>query len=139
MVVLDIPGNISTLDSKRNYSDGKRNYSCTLTTIWDPLPTLDITGRDPDIIYHVEIFKTTCGQSILISDEDVTDSITNNTLDMMEIYKAVVTPRNNVPRYINGPSVATQGVNNFYVTHTCTNTTNSFFREIYAFKMDNLV
>ena len=109
MVVLDIPGNITNLDSKRNYSDCKRNYSCTLTMFWDPLPTLDITGKDPDIIYHVEIFKITCGQSILISDEDVAESITNNTLNLMEIYRAVVTPINNVPRYINGPSVVMQG------------------------------
>ena len=40
----------------------------------------------------------------------MTESITNNnTLDLMEIYKATVTPRNNVPGYINGPSVAMQG------------------------------
>ena len=110
LVVLDVPGNISNLDFKRNYSDCKRNYSsCTLTTIWDSLPTLDITGRDPDIIYHVEIFKITCGQSVLMSDENVTESITINSLDLMEIYRAVITPRNNVPRYINGPSVVMQG------------------------------
>ena len=80
-----------------------------LTTHWDPLPTIDLTDRDPDIIYHVEIFNVTCGQSILIIDENVTESITINTLDLMEIYRAIVTPRNNVPGYINGPSSVLQG------------------------------
>ena len=109
LVVLDIPGNISNLGFKRNHSSG------ILTAFWDPLPTLDITGRDPDIIYHVEIFKTTCGQSILISDEDVTESIANNSLDLMETYRAVVIPRNNVPGYIDGPNVLMQGQNNVHV------------------------
>ena len=59
--LLDIPGNISNLGFKRNYSSG------ILATSWDPLPTIDITSRDPDIIYHVAIFKITCGQSVLMS------------------------------------------------------------------------
>ena len=103
MAVLDIPGNISNLGFKRNHSSG------ILTTFWDPLPTLDITDRDPDIIYHVEIFKTTYGQNVLMSDENVTESISNNSLDLMKIYTAIVTPRNNVPEYIDGPSVVMQG------------------------------
>ena len=83
-----------------------------LTTFWDPLPTLDITDRDPDIIYRVQIFKTTCGQSILMSDENVTESITSNFLSLrefMEIYSAVITPRNNVPGYIDGPTREMKG------------------------------
>ena len=77
-----------------------------LTTFWDPLPTLDITDRDPDIIYRVQIFKTICGQSILMSDDNVTESITSNSLsplELMEIYSAIITPRNNVPGYVDGP------------------------------------
>ena len=101
--VLDIPGNTSNLGFKRNYTSG------TLITFWDPLPTLDITSRDPDIIYHVEILKTTYGQNALMNDENVTESITNNSLDLMEIYSAIVTPRHNVPGYIDGPSVVVQG------------------------------
>ena len=71
----------------------------------------------------MEIFKITCGQIVLISDEDVTEITTNNNLnaiDMMEIYRAIVTPRNNVSGYINGPSVAMQGLNSRYKCHTHT-------------------
>ena len=100
MSVLGIPGNVSNLGFERNHSSG------TLTTFWDPLPTLDITDREPNIIYRVQIFKTTCGQSVLVSDENVTESITSNSLsplELMEIYSAVITPRNNVSGYVNGP------------------------------------
>ena len=38
--------------------------SSTLTIIWDPLPTLDLTDIDPDILYTIELFKLTCGQNI---------------------------------------------------------------------------
>ena len=103
---MDIPGNISNLGFERNYSSG------VLTTFWDPLPTLDITDRDPDIIYHVQIFKITCGQNVLMSDENVTESITRNYLSLcefMEIYSAVITPRNNVPGYIDGPTREMKG------------------------------
>lgn len=103
MSLLDTLGNINNLGFKRNYSSG------ILTNSWDPLPTIDITDRDPDIIYHVEIYKITCGQRVLMREENVTESITDNTLDLMEIYRAIVTPRNNVPGYINGPSVTMQG------------------------------
>ena len=44
-----------------------------------------------------------------MSNENVTESTVNSTLDLMEIYRTTVTPRNNVPGYINGPSVAMQG------------------------------
>ena len=102
MSTLDIPGNVSNLRFERSYSSG------ILTTFWDPLPTLDITDRDPDIIYRVQIFKiiSGCRQSVLLSDENVTESITSNSLsplELMEIYSAVITPRNNVSGYINGP------------------------------------
>ena len=100
MSVLGIPGNVSNLGFERNYSSG------VLSTFWDPLPTLDITDRDPDIIYRVQIFKTTCGESVLMSDENVTESITSNSLsplELMEIYTAAITPRNNVSGYVDGP------------------------------------
>ena len=103
MSILGIPGNVSNLGFERNYSSG------TLTTFWDPLPTLDITCREPDIMYHVQIFKTTCGQRVLVSDKNVTESITSNSLSLMEIYMAVITPRNNVPGYIDGPKEERKG------------------------------
>ena len=99
MSILGIPGNVSNIGFERNYISG------VLTTFWDPLPTLDITDRDPDIIYRVLMFKTTCGQSVLLSDENVIESIASNSfssLELMEIYSAIITPRNNVPKYVNG-------------------------------------
>ena len=51
----------------------------------------------------MEIFKITCGQSILVNDENVTETIANSTLELMEIYMASITPRNNVPGYVDGP------------------------------------
>ena len=96
----DIPGNICNLNLTRNYSSG------ILTTFWDPLPSIDITDRHPDIIYHVEILKTTCGRRELVSDENVTETFINNLLsplELMETYTAFITPRNNVPEYVDGP------------------------------------
>ena len=104
--ILGIPGNVNNLGFERNYSSG------VLTTFWDPLPTLDITDRDPDIIFRVQIFKTTCGQNVLLSEENVTESITSNSLsplELMEIYSAVITPRNNVPGYVDGPKEERKG------------------------------
>ena len=104
--MLGIPGSISSLRFERNYS------SAVLTTFWDPLPTLDITDRDPDIIYRVQIFKITCGESILLSDENVTESITSNylsPLQLMEIYMTIITPRNNVRGYVDGPKKELKG------------------------------
>ena len=106
MITLDIPGTISKLECERNYSSG------ILSTIWNPLPTLDITDRDPDIIYRVQIFETTCGRSILLIDENVTESIISNSLELTEIYTAIITPRNNVPGYIDGPKKEMKGYNN---------------------------
>ena len=105
MSILGIPGNVSNIGFERNYSSG------TLTTFWDPLPTLDITDRDPDIIYRVQIFKIVsgCGQSVLVSDENVTESITLSPLELMEIYMAVITPRNNVPGYVDEPKGKRKG------------------------------
>ncbi len=39
----------------------------------------------------------------------MTESITSNSLELMEIYTAVITPRNNVPGYIDGPQEEMKG------------------------------
>ena len=57
----------------------------------------------------MQIFKTTCGQNVLMSDENVAESVTSNSLSLMEIYTAVITPRNNVPGYIDGPKEEMKG------------------------------
>ena len=50
-----------------------------------------------------------------MSDENVTQSNTSNyliPLEHLEIYTAVITPRNNVPGYVDGPSREMEGQNN---------------------------
>ena len=81
-----------------------------------------------------------------MSDENVTESIANNNVDFMEIYVATVTPRNNVPRYINGRSVAMQGQNNVHIIlclydkHACKHDDLAvFYRAIHDFEWDNTV
>ena len=78
--------------------------------LWNPLPTLDINDTDPDIVYTVELYQITCGQNILINRTVVAGtSITEENLDLMQIFKAVIAARNNVPGARNGPSVEIEG------------------------------
>ena len=79
--------------------------------LWNPLPTLDINDTDPDILYTVELYQITCGQYILINRMEVAGSnVTEEGLDLMQIYKAVITARNNVGEARNGPSVKRKGM-----------------------------
>ena len=78
--------------------------------LWNPLPTLDINDTDPDIVYTVELYQITCGQNILINRTVVAGtSVTEENLDLMQIFKAVIAARNNVPGARNGPSVEIEG------------------------------
>ena len=88
-----------------------RNYSLGVLTIeWDPLPTLDLTDADPDIVYNVELVRITCGQNVSISQTSVVEtSATVENLDLMQIYKAVISARNNVREARNGPSMEISG------------------------------
>ena len=99
----DTPGNVSNASCERNYS------SNVLTTSWTSLPSLNLTGVDPDIIYSVDLFRITCGEDVSMSHENVTGNNTSNTLDLMQIYKAIITPRNNVDGARNGTSVVMRG------------------------------
>ena len=97
----------------------------------------------------MQIFKTTCGQNVLISDENVTENITSNSispLELMEIYSAVITPRNNVPGYVNGPRREIKGYRIMYnVNVSCIICMLVNFviiilcREIHIFKWDDFV
>ena len=78
--------------------------------MWNPLPTLDINDTDPDILYTVELYQITCGQNILINRMEVAGSnVTEEGLDLMQIYKAVIAARNNVRDATNGPSIEVKG------------------------------
>ena len=83
--------------------------------LWNPLPTLDINDTDPDILYTVELYQITCGQNILINRTEVAGSnITEEGLDLMQIYKAVIAARNNVRDARNGPTAEINGIFNNY-------------------------
>ena len=101
--VLDTPGRLSNVILERNYS------SNTLTSLWDPLPSLDLTDIDPDIVYAVELYRITCGQNVFMSHTVVVESsTTKESLDLIQIYKAVIAARN-VTGARNGPSVEIRG------------------------------
>ena len=94
----------------------QRNHSLnSLMIFWNPLPSLDISDTDPDIVYTVELFRITCGQNVLISHSVMAGSnAVLENLDLMQIYKAVVAARNNVPEARNGPSMEMEGIANTY-------------------------
>ena len=100
----DTPGKVKNVSSERNYS------SNTLITLWDPLPSLDLTNIDPDIVYSVDLVKVTCGENISVSHKvvSVSNAVEEN-LDLMQIYKATIVARNNVITARNGPSVVVEG------------------------------
>ena len=90
----------------------QRDYTFNLLiTLWNPLFTLDINDTDPDIVYTVQLFRTTCGQNTLMNQTTVNwNNATEENLDLMQIYKAVIAARNNVPGARNGPSVEMEGI-----------------------------
>ena len=101
------PGEVKNVAIQRNYS------SNSLTITWDKLSSLDLTDIDPDILYTIKIFKIMymCGHNVSISHEVVAGStITMGNLDLMQIYKAAIAARNNVPGARNGPSVEVEGI-----------------------------
>ena len=101
---IDTPGKIKNASCQRDYPLG------SLTTLWDSLPTLDLTDVDPDIVYYVKLFKITCGQNVSISHKVVAENYASEeNLDLMQTYKAIIAVRNNVPAARNGPSVEIRG------------------------------
>jgi hypothetical protein len=101
---LDTPEMVSNASCQRDYD------SNTLITLWSPLPTLDINGTDPDIVYAVQLFKTTCGQNTLVYQTVEAGRNVTRELDLMQTYKAVIIARNNVSEARNGPSVEMEGI-----------------------------
>ena len=104
LMFLDMPGRVKNAGSWRDY------FSGTLTMMWDPLPSLDLTDIDPDIIYFVELVRITCGQHVPVSHRIVSSStVTEESLGMMQIYRIRISARNNVREVRNGPSVEIRG------------------------------
>ena len=75
----------------------------TLIT-WNAPPSLDLTNTDPDVIYSVEIYNTTCGERIsAVNDSNVLElNYPINFLNMGFIHEVIVTPRSNVAGAISG-------------------------------------
>ena len=102
----DTPDRIKDGGIWRDYSSGV----LIIHVMWDSLPTLDLTGIDPDVVYTVELVKIICGQKVSMSRRVVAGSnLTEENLDLMQIYKAIIAARNNVPGAMNGPSVEIEG------------------------------
>lgn len=79
---------------------------------WDPPYSLDLTMVVPDIIYCLDILRVTCGiREHIISDCHVTHhNYTNETLDVADLYEAIVTPRSNIMHANNGTQVSIFGM-----------------------------
>ena len=104
----DTPKRVTNVTLQRVSSEDE------LTILWNPLPTLDINDTDPDILYTVELYQITCGQNILINRTEVAGSnVTEEGLDLMQIYKAVIAARNNVRNARNGPTAERKGITLF--------------------------
>ena len=71
---------------------------------WNAPFSLDLTNADPDIIYHVVIYNTTCGERIcVVNDSNVLElNYSSNFLNMGFIHEVIVTPRSKVAGAING-------------------------------------
>ena len=76
---------------------------------------MDINDTDPDIVYPVQLFRITCGQNTLINQTVAPrNNATEENLDLMQIYKAVIAARNNVTGARNGPSIEMTGITAYY-------------------------
>ncbi len=76
----------------------------------------------------------------------MTESIINNSLsplELMEIYMAVITPRNNVPGYVDGPRREMKGWNNDCrartVTRSCPAPHLSIASDTYILSLSKIV
>ncbi len=104
-ILADTPKQVVNISCRRDYSEEG------LMTLWNSLPSLDINDTDPDILYTVELYQITCGQNILINRTEVAGSnITEEGLDLLQIYKAVIAARNNVGQAKNGPTAEMKGI-----------------------------
>ena len=104
-VFSDVPGRVKNAICKRNYSSGAH-----LITDWDPLPSLDLTNTEPDIVYRVQWRRVTCGQNVSMGEETVTGTHTSRIVHQpYDIYEVVITPRNNVTSARYGESAVMRG------------------------------
>ena len=104
----DVPGRVKNAICKRNYSSGAH-----LITNWDPLPSLDLTNTEPDIVYRVQWRRVTCGQDVFMDGWEEIVPRTHSDIVIRhphEIYEVVITPRNNVTSARDGESTVMRGL-----------------------------
>ena len=90
----------------------KRNFS---SITWKAPFSLNLTGVDPDIVYCVEVYSSTCGvDDLVVGDCNVTEPcFVDNRLQQRYIYRITITPRSNGQDAQNGTSDTTQGTLNY--------------------------
>ena len=102
----DVPGKVTNAVCKRNHTSGAH-----LITEWDPLPSLDLTNADPDIVYRVQWWNVTCGQNMSMGEETVNGTNTSYVIHHPhEIYEVTITPRNNIMAARDGGSTMMRGL-----------------------------
>ena len=85
-----------------------------ISYFWEPPPTLDLTGVEPDIVYCVEVYNITCEADNLIATEcELTNPVypasVGEGLNPNFVYNITVVPRSNVPGAANGAVFTKQG------------------------------
>ena len=106
----DTPGKVKNSTCERSYSTSANTTKALLTTHWSSLFSLDLNNTDPDIVYSVELYKISrCENVYIMSHENMSVNNTNYAIDPMEIYKVIITARNNVEGARNGTSVEIRG------------------------------
>ena len=101
----DIPGRVNNALCKRTHLSGVQ-----LVTNWDPLPSLDLTRAEPDIVYRVHWRKVTCGQNVSLGEETVNGTNTRYAIHQFhEIYEVTITPKNNVMDARDGERTVMRG------------------------------
>ena len=94
--------------------DAVSNLKINTTVImWDPPFSLNLTNVEPDIVYCVEVYDTSCEmRSNIISDCNVTlPHYTFQFLTSGYTHEVVVTPRSNVEGAMNGSKLVVEGNN----------------------------
>ena len=65
----------------------RRNHSSddNLITEWDPLPSLNLTNAEPDIVYVVQWKNITCGQNVSMGEETIAETSITSIINSSNI------------------------------------------------------
>ena len=95
------------------------NLSQGLQLKWDPPFSLDLTNVDPDILYCIDVYKTTCGESpkhLIESDCTLSETTYAYALDMVnltlmdsDLQEFILIPKSNSKGSMNGTASSIKG------------------------------